>query len=281
MLEPPLPPLHTQNPLGRFSDRADDYAKYRPSYPPAAIDAILTGLAPRSGSPTALNLADLNLADLNLSDLNIADIGAGTGISSRLLADQGVQVWAIEPNAAMRAAAQVHPGVKFRAGSAEQTGLPDQSMQGVTCCQSFHWFEPTATLTEFARILQPGGRVAILWNDRDRQDEFTEAYTDVIRQSIDQRYLERLDRKASDAEALKNSAQFTHYRALSFPYTHRLNRTGLVGIALSASYVPKQGELHQQLVTRLAQLYDRWSQERNQDFVALSYQTRLFLAESC
>jgi 2-polyprenyl-3-methyl-5-hydroxy-6-metoxy-1,4-benzoquinol methylase len=76
--------LHTLNPLDRFSDRAADYVKYRPSYPMAAIDIILEGLGQ--------------------TPLVAADIGAGTGISSRLLADRGVRVLAIDPNAAMRAA---------------------------------------------------------------------------------------------------------------------------------------------------------------------------------
>jgi ubiquinone/menaquinone biosynthesis C-methylase UbiE len=264
-----LPPLHTQNPLERFANRADDYAKYRPSYPTAAIDAILhaTLHADRVGDPTKLRFAD---------------IGAGTGISSRLLADRGVTVWAIEPNAAMRAAAQPHANVEYRHGTAEHTGLPDQSVDGILCCQAFHWFEPVAALTEFRRILKPGGQVALMWNDRNRQDEFTEAYTHVIAQAVDPRYLERLDRKASEAEALRTSDLFTNYRALTFSNTHQLDQAGLIGIALSASYVPKQGDLHQQLLANLAALYDRWSRpsatDPGQAFVTLSYCTNLFLA---
>lgn len=61
-------PLHTRNPQGRFSDRAEDYAKYLPSYPTAAIDSILKGLA-------------------HPSQMVAADMGTGTGISSRLLAE--------------------------------------------------------------------------------------------------------------------------------------------------------------------------------------------------
>jgi SAM-dependent methyltransferase len=260
-----LPPLHTQDPLHRFANRAEDYAKYRPSYPAAAIDAILS-----FGDPTRLQ-----------THLQFADVGAGTGISSRLIADRGVKVWAIEPNAAMREAAQPHANVEYRHGTAEQTGLPDQSVDGIICCQAFHWFEPVAALSEFHRILKPGGQVALMWNDRDRQDDFTEAYTDVIAQAVDLRYLERLDRKASEAEALRTSDLFIHYRALTFPNRHPLDRAGLIGIALSASYVPKQGDLHQQLIANLEDLYDRWScpSETNpEQNVTLSYQTNLFLA---
>ena len=131
------PQLSEMNPLGRFSDRASDYVKYRPSYPAAAIDAILDGL----GEP---------------SQLTAADIGAGTGISSRLLAQRGVRVLAIEPNAEMRQAADPHALVEFRAGNSEATNLPDTSIDLVTCFQSFHWFNPVLTLPEFRRILKPG-----------------------------------------------------------------------------------------------------------------------------
>jgi 2-polyprenyl-3-methyl-5-hydroxy-6-metoxy-1,4-benzoquinol methylase len=95
-------PLYTLNPRDRFSDCAEAYAKYRPSYPKEAIDCIL--------------------ARLN-SPLVAADIGAGTGISSRFLAQRGVKVNAIEPNESMRQAALPHHLVEFQDGSAEHTNL--------------------------------------------------------------------------------------------------------------------------------------------------------------
>ena len=256
----PLPglslPLHCQNPQTRFSDRAEDYANYRPSYPAEAITAMLEDL----GEPASLTAAD---------------IGAGTGISSRLVANRGVKVWAIEPNAAMREAAQPHPNVEFRVGTAEQTGLQDP-VDLVFCTQAFHWFEPIASLQEFHRILKPAGRVALIWNDRDRDDEFTNQYTDILRQAVDPTYMERLDRKASDATSLQQSEWFENYRVQSFPNRHPLDRIGLVGMALSASYVPKSGEAHERLVSELQQLYDRWPE----DAVRLAYRTHLFLAEA-
>ncbi|WAN69488.1 methyltransferase domain-containing protein [Moorena producens JHB] len=98
-------PLHQMNPESRFSELVADYAKYRPSYPAAAIDKILEGLE-------------------NRGQLVAADIGAGTGISSRLLAQRGVQVIAIEPNTQMRQAATTHRLVEIRDGTAQQTNLP-------------------------------------------------------------------------------------------------------------------------------------------------------------
>jgi ubiquinone/menaquinone biosynthesis C-methylase UbiE len=256
-----LPPLHTEDPLRRFSNRADDYAKYRPSYPDAAIDAILAGL----GDPT---------------NLVVADIGAGTGISSRLVANRGASVWAIEPNDIMRRAAEPHNNVDFREGTAEQTGLPDQSVDIVLCCQSFHWFNPDAALAEFHRILKPAGRAALMWNDRDRNDEFTNQYTEVIRKAVDPRYFERIERKASDAQELQQSTLFENFTSYRFTNSHWLNQAGLIGLALSASYVPKAGPAHQQLIADLQQLYHHWT-DSAEDGVTISYQTDLYLANSC
>ena len=111
---------------GCASQRAEDYAKYRPNYPEVAIDCILNGL----DKPERLTAAD---------------IGAVTGISSRLLADRGVKVIAIEPNAVMKAAATPHSLVQFKGGSAENTELENDSVDLVTCFQAFHWFNPELT----------------------------------------------------------------------------------------------------------------------------------------
>ena len=146
-------PLHTLNPLSRFSDRVEDYIKYRPNYPKPAIDAILKDLA----SP---------------SQLIAADIGAGTGISTRQLAERGVKVIAVEPNTAMRNAAidgTPKHNIEWRDGTAEETNLLDASVDLVTCFQAFHWFDPEPTLLEFRRILKESGRLAVVWNNRDRQ----------------------------------------------------------------------------------------------------------------
>jgi SAM-dependent methyltransferase len=252
MEETPLP-LYAQNPQQRFSNRADDYAKYRPGYPAAAIDQILSGLK----SPTA------------------ADIGAGTGISARLLADRGVKVWAIEPNAAMHAAAQSHPLVEFRQGTAEQTGLDRRSVDIITCCQAFHWFEPIATLSEFHRILKPGGRLALMWNERDTTDRFTHEHHEIIRRAADHQFFETPDRQS--AAPIAESEWFSDFRVYSFPYSHLLSLEALMGLALSSSYVPKSGERHDQMMAELRSLYQRWVE---QAAVSLVYRTNLYLAEA-
>jgi SAM-dependent methyltransferase len=256
-MEDTSPLLHTQNPQQRFSNRAEDYAKYRPSYPTAAIDQILAGL----DQPVA------------------ADIGAGTGISARLLADRGAEiVWAIEPNAAMYEAAQPHPHVEFREGLAEQTGLVSQSVDLITCCQAFHWFEPIVTLGEFHRILKPAGRLALMWNERDQTDPFTQEHNEIIRIAADSQFFDSPSRK--DAAPLAESPLFMNYRVHTFPFIQSLNLESLIGLALSSSYIPKEGAAHDQMIADLRTLYERWVGRAAGDFVPLAYCTNLYLADA-
>ncbi len=246
--------LHAMNPLSRFSDRAGDYAKYRPSYPDEAIATLLEGL----GNP---------------SQLVVADIGAGTGISSRLLAQRGVRVIAIEPNAAMREAAAPHALVEFRDGSAETTNLPDASVDVVTCFQAFHWFDPEPTLREFHRILRPTGRLAVVWNDRHRNDEFTQNYTRLVQIASNHHPAES---RMTSVDPLVANPLFPNLRCHTFIYQQQLDLEGLIGRAMSVSYVPQQGEAHEQLISGLTELYERDRDENG--FVYMSYCTSVYLA---
>jgi SAM-dependent methyltransferase len=247
-------PLYDMNPLGRFSDRATDYVKYRPSYPAAAIDAILAGL----GEP---------------SQLTVADIGAGTGISSRLLAERGVQVLAVEPNAEMKQAAEIHTLVEWKEGTSEVTNLPESSVNLVTCFQSFHWFNPVLALPEFRRILQPLGKLAVVWNLRDRTDPLTLAYTQILKTASNNHPAEKRDRSI---EPLLTSSDFTNIQICDFVHKQDVDLQGLIGRAQSASYIPKSGPQLPQIISDLTELYATHC--GNQGFVSLVYKTRVYLA---
>lgn len=111
----------------RFTSRVDSYLKYRPSYPKEAIDHLYDVVGLRANS-------------------NIADIGSGTGIISKLLLERGSDVIGVEPNQGMREAAEQmlisSPKFQSIAGSAESTGLPDQSVEFIVCAQAFHSIAP-------------------------------------------------------------------------------------------------------------------------------------------
>ncbi len=246
--------LHRMNPRSRFSSRAEAYAKYRPSYPPAAISSILEGLE----SPEMLQ---------------IADIGAGTGIASRLLAERGARVLAIEPNLAMVAAAELHPRINFRQGSAEQTGLADANVDLITTFQAFHWFDPQKTLPEFTRILKPRGRLAVVWNNRDRQDPFTAAYTQLLRAASEQHPAQEAKTLAGDVFDQTGFRLDQHH---SFKHQHSLDLAGLLGRTDSLSYIPEQGQVRDRLNQSLQDLYDQFCDR--QGLVYIAHITDVYLA---
>ncbi len=98
----------------------------------------------------------------------VLDIGAGTGKLTRGLHLRGARAVAVEPLAAMRKVFRsTIRGVKVVDGMAEHLPFPDKSVDLITAGQSFHWFDQRKALREFARVLRPGGGVALLWNFQD------------------------------------------------------------------------------------------------------------------
>jgi SAM-dependent methyltransferase len=247
--------LHELDPRGRFSDRATDYANYRPDYPDEAVRWIVEGL----GVP---------------SQLLAVDVGAGTGISSRRLAGHGLHVIAAEPNRAMREAAEAHSGIEWIESAAEDLALPDDIADLVTCFQAFHWFQAEEALREFSRVLKSQGRLAVVWNERDRSDGFTTDYGDLVRQISRDHPAERREQTIAP---LFQSPRFDHVRHAEFPHVQRLSREGLIGRARSASYLPGEGEGLKQLMESLTRLHHRWADRAGE--VALVYRTVVYLAD--
>ncbi len=243
------------DPTRRFADRARDYVKFRPDYPEAAIDAILAGLGPASS-------------------LTTADVGAGTGIATRQLAARGVHVIALEPNPAMREAAAAHPHVVWRDGTAEATGLAAESVDLVVCAQAFHWFRQSEAIAEFHRILRAGGRLALMWNSRDVRHPLTRAYVEAIHAVNGEHPAER---RGLEPGVVDGDGRFSPPRLETFEHHQRLDRSGLIGRAASASYVPKEGPRFEDLSRRLEGLFDRHRDELG--VVQLRYVTQLYLTE--
>src|SRR5438876_6048912 len=137
------------DPTQRFSNRVENYVRYRPGYP----KEVLTLLKAECGLK---------------ADSIIADIGSGTGILAELFLASGNRVFGVEPNREMREAGerllQAYPRFTSIAGTAEATTLPNQSVDFITAGQAFHWFDRAQCLREFERILRPGGWVVLVWN---------------------------------------------------------------------------------------------------------------------
>ncbi|MBA3717175.1 MAG: class I SAM-dependent methyltransferase [Actinobacteria bacterium] len=90
----------------------------------------------------------------------VVDFACGTGLSTRAWSGRAERIVGVEPNPAMLAAATSAPGVEYREGFAQDTGLADGCTDIVTCSQALHWMDPEPTFAEAARILRPGGLFA-------------------------------------------------------------------------------------------------------------------------
>ncbi|MEX2574718.1 MAG: class I SAM-dependent methyltransferase, partial [Balneolaceae bacterium] len=129
-------------PTTLFTTKSEAFAKYRAGYSKEAIDTILAPFA-------------------NQTKITAVDVGAGTGIATRLLADQGAETIGVEPNASMIRAASPHPNMSFIQSDAESIPLEDDYADVVTSFHAFHWFDFKISLGEFNRILKPAGQLAL------------------------------------------------------------------------------------------------------------------------
>lgn len=242
----------------RFSDRVENYVKYRPRYP---IEVLKT-------------LQD----DCGLTAASIvADVGSGTGFLSELFVANGNPVFAIEPNLEMRTAGEQslssQPGFTSIDGSAERTTLPDNSINFVVAGQAFHWFDRSQAKREFKRILKPTGWVVLIWNDRNTESTpFLLAYEQLIKQyAVD---YEHINHKQIDKAVLSSFFEPNQLYEKRFEHSQTFDYEGLKGRMLSSSYVPKQG--HQNYAQMVAKLREIFQTHQVDGYIGFGYTTRMF-----
>ncbi len=242
----------------RFSRKAEVYAKYRPSYPKEILGILSSEIG-------------------FTKDKIVADVGSGTGLLSRIFLDNGNFVYGIEPNNEMRSFAERdlasrYPHFVSLDRIAENTGLPDGSVDLVTAGQALHWFDRDGARREFARILKPLGYVMIIYNERKKEDGVMDEYEDVVKKNESKN-----DDKAPDIDDEYLARFFKSYKEFTVPNEQALDYEGLVGRATSASYLPSEGDPgFASLEKDLRKLFD--SHQENGRIV-LRYGTILFLGQ--
>ncbi len=208
----------------------------------------------------------------------IADVGSGTGSLSRLFLENGNRVFGVEPNTEMRLAGERLLGRYERftsvAARAEETTLPESSVDFVTAGQAFHWFDPGPTRGEFVRILKPGGTVALIWNTRRKAGEpFLAGYERLLR-SHGTDYREVYHGRCGSRENIRDFFHPDPAEEATFENRQAFDLEGLRGRLLSSSYVPDTGETgHQEIMDAASRLFEEHQADGT---VVLAYDTQVF-----
>jgi SAM-dependent methyltransferase len=241
----------------RFSDRVAAYVKYRPGYPSEILQVFRD----------AMNLTENSI---------VADVGSGTGISSKVFLENGNRVFGVEPNAAMRAAAEEflrdYPQFRSVGGTAENTNLPDEAVDFVIAAQAFHWFDKQKTPIEFRRIARPNALVALIWNER-RLDatEFLRGYEELlIKYGTDYEAVrhDNLDKGIfEDSFGAKFSVE-------TFENAQSLDFDGVKGRLLSSSYTPSAADPRfEPMIAELRRLFEKCAESGK---IQILYNTNIF-----
>ncbi len=233
-----------------FDAWADDYDRYRPSYPDSLFDEIgaRLGVAP---------------------DARVVDLGAGTGIATFAMARRGWRLTAVEPGAAMldqlRQRAEAD-GLNVEAveASAEETGLPDAAFDLATAAQAFHWFDRPRAVAEMARIVRPGGGMALFWNVRRAEaSEVVADYERLIGRFFGDAGIGQYQQHGRAAEEAATRAAFDGnpaWQELTYDeprHEQTVDAETFIGMAFTASYVRRldpdgQARFRDELETLLA-----------------------------
>lgn len=251
-------PAPSPAPEQRFSDRVENYVRYRPGYPQEIISLLQdeAGLTPKS---------------------IIADIGSGTGISAEFFLKAGCTVHAVEPNGDMRAAAERllsrYPNFHSVSASAQATTLPDHSIDLIVAAQAFHWFNTPATRAEFTRILKPGGHISLIWNERKLDSTpFLHAFEQLLLTfGTDYAQIRHENVNTAALSSFFSGPYATH----TFPNEQRFDFEGLKGRLLSSSYAPGPGQpRHDEMIAELRCIFDEHQMSGQ---VSFEYDTRVHL----
>jgi SAM-dependent methyltransferase len=248
------------DPTKRFSNRVENYVKYRPSYPAAIVPLLESecGLTPESV---------------------IADLGSGTGLLSEIFLRNGNPLIGVEPNLEMRLAGEKHlrqyPKFSSVEGTAEATTLANESVDFITAGQSFHWFDRARARVEFERILKPGGWVAIVWNGfRVETSALNAAYQDLVLEYGTDYEAVHHEVVAADIESFFPAGNCKFAR---FDFQQRFGYEGLEGRLLSSSYAPEPD--HPNYHPMLRDLRTVFNENQKDGKIVFDYETEIYYGQ--
>jgi len=214
------------------------YSKNRPSYPRELVDRLFD----------EIKYDERNARDeSDVSENTVADVGSGTGIFTRLLLERGATVYAVEPNADMRAVAEKELGANKNfisvSGSADATTLAANGVRLVTAAQAFHWFDTRKFAAECGRVLTPGGMVALIWNVRDISQGIAASI-----ETINKKYCPGYEGPSGgldfDDETIFSDFFADRYDRVIFPNDLAYDEHHFIGRCQSSSYAPKPHDAH-------------------------------------
>lgn len=248
------------DPTRRFSNRVENYLKYRPTYP--------TEIIPLLESECGLTTESV-----------IADLGSGTGLLTEPFLKHGNKVFGVEPNPEMRTAGEKvlakYPQFTSVSATAEATTLPDSSVDIVIAGQAFHWFDRQKARHEFARILKPDGWVVLAWNGyRVESSPLMATYQDlVVRYGTDYSEVRR-EVVACEVESFCAPGRCQCAR---FEFQQTFDYEGLKGRLLSASYAPEPD--HPDYEAMLSDLRQTFDANQKDGRVVFAYETELYYGQ--
>jgi ubiquinone/menaquinone biosynthesis C-methylase UbiE len=233
-------------PTERFSTRVKSYREHRPRYPREIVDVLQRecGLA---------------------ADWVIADVAAGTGLLAEVFLKNGNPVIAVEPNAPMRAVCEElrgqFPRLRCVDGTAEATGLAENSVDMITVGQAMHWFDLGVTRREFARVLKPGGWYVVVYNHRKMHgDAFHEGYERLLVEFGIDYHVVHSNHLAEDR--LREFFAPAEMKCTTLPNIQELALEGLQGRVLSSSYMPQEGHAnYPEMTDAVTDLFARYAKD--------------------
>lgn len=239
---------HAVDPARSFDVVADAYDRGRPSYPLEAVDWLLRGLAAPGHRP------------------QVVELGAGTGKLTEQLLARGCDVTATDPSPTMLARLRSRaPGARVIAARAEQVPVPARSADLLVAAQAYHWFDPDRVLQEAARVLRPGGHLAVAWNTRDERIPWVKRLGRIIGDPS-------THQQDDPTAAIDETGMFETVERATFRFWQPLDGGSLRDLVTSRSNIAVMSDLERERVLRkVDELYAEYG--RSADGMLLPYVT--------